>query len=115
MFVFRAANFTCRCKLKDVFCSAAMLGLAGARPETLVRHLPVIFDSIILLLVQPPKISGHTLNVGHTAFETLCLLLNNISVSEIASFYIIGTYAQSGLNHGYKLYFLLNLVTELLS
>lgn len=63
-----------------------MLGLAGARPETLVRHLPVIFDSIILLLVQPPKISGHTLAVGHTAFETLCLLLNNISVSKIVTF-----------------------------
>lgn len=58
-----------------------MLGLAGARPETLVQNLSVIFDIVIQLLVQPPKISGHTLNVGHTAFEALCLLLNNISVS----------------------------------
>lgn len=60
-----------------------MLGLAGARPETLVRNLPLIFDSIIQLLVQPPKISGHTLNVGHTSFEALCLLLNSISVRTI--------------------------------
>ncbi|KAK5645751.1 hypothetical protein RI129_004215 [Pyrocoelia pectoralis] len=58
---------------------AAMLGLSGARPETIIKNLPVIFDSIIQLLVQPPKISGHTINVGHTSFEAVCLLLNNIS------------------------------------
>lgn len=60
---------------------AAMLGLSGARPETIVRNLPWIFDCIIELLVQPPRLSGHTLNVGHTCFEALCLLLEKISVS----------------------------------
>ncbi|XP_076269946.1 dedicator of cytokinesis isoform X1 [Rhynchophorus ferrugineus] len=56
-----------------------ILGLSGARPETIVKHLPQIFDSIIELLVQPPRISGHTLNIGSTCFETLCMLLENIS------------------------------------
>lgn len=58
-----------------------MLGLSGAKPETIIRFLPVIFDSIIELLVQPPRLSGHTLNVGHTCFEAICYLLEKISVS----------------------------------
>ncbi|XP_060519679.1 dedicator of cytokinesis protein 7 isoform X2 [Cylas formicarius] len=57
----------------------AMLGLSGARPETIVKHLPQIFDAVIELLVQPPRISGHTLNIGHACFETLCLMLDNVS------------------------------------
>lgn len=65
---------------------ASMTGLAGARPETLVRNLPVIFDIVIQLLVQPPRISGHTLNVGHTSFEALCFLLENVSVSKFKIF-----------------------------
>lgn len=60
-----------------------MLGLSGAKPETIVRNLPLIFDCIIELLVQPPRLSGHTLNVGHTCFEALCLLLEKISVSSL--------------------------------
>ncbi|CAG9768957.1 unnamed protein product [Ceutorhynchus assimilis] len=66
--------------------TTSMLGLAGARPETIVKHLPQIFDSLIELLVQPPRISGHMINVGSTCFETLCLLLENISnLQELAS------------------------------
>ncbi|XP_050313244.1 dedicator of cytokinesis protein 7 isoform X2 [Anthonomus grandis grandis] len=65
---------------------SAMLSLAGARPETIVKHLPQIFDSIIELLVQPPRISGHLLNMGSTCFETLCLILENISnLQELSS------------------------------
>lgn len=60
---------------------ASMSSLSGARPETLIKFLPVIFDIVIQLLVQPPRISGHVLNIGQTAFEALCLLLENISVS----------------------------------
>lgn len=59
-----------------------MLGLSGARPETLVRHLPLIFDSVIQLLVQQPKISAHTMNdIEETAFGALCMILENINVS----------------------------------
>lgn len=60
-----------------------MLGLAGARAETIVRSLPLIFDSILELLVQPPRISGHTLNIGQATFEALCLLLENLSKIEL--------------------------------
>lgn len=59
--------------------TTAMLGLAGARPEITVKHLSQLFDNIIELLVQPPRISGHLINVGATCFETLCLLLDSIS------------------------------------
>ncbi|KAL1514145.1 hypothetical protein ABEB36_003452 [Hypothenemus hampei] len=59
--------------------TTAMLSLAGARPETIVKHLPQLFDNIIELLVRPPTISGHMINVGSPCFETLCLLLENIS------------------------------------
>lgn len=58
-----------------------MLGLSGCRPEVIVRNLPVVFDNVIQLLVQPPRISCHVLNVGQPSFEALCLLLENVSVS----------------------------------
>lgn len=61
---------------------SAMTGLAGARPETIVRHLPLIFDTIIQLLVQPPRLSDRTLNIGYVCFEAICLLLENISVKK---------------------------------
>ncbi|KAF5303063.1 hypothetical protein FQR65_LT08392 [Abscondita terminalis] len=79
---------------------ASMLGLSGARPEALIQNLTVIFDSIIQLLVQPPKISGHTINVGHTSFESLCLLLHNITslqellVDQHSRNYHLATYIQ---------------------
>lgn len=60
-----------------------MLGLSGAKPETIVKFLSVIFDQIIELLVQPPRLLGHTVNIGHTCFEALCSLLEKISVSTI--------------------------------
>ncbi|KAH1008877.1 hypothetical protein HUJ05_009380 [Dendroctonus ponderosae] len=66
--------------------TTAMLGLAGARPEAIVKHLPQIFDNIVELLVQPPRVSGHMINVGSTCFETLCLLLENVSnIQELPS------------------------------
>ena len=58
-----------------------MLCLANARPELIIQNLPIIFNSIIQLLVQPPTISGHILNVGNNAFEALCLVLNRLSVN----------------------------------
>lgn len=57
-----------------------MLGLAGAKPESIVKNLPLIFDNVLELLVQPPRISGHILNIGQTTFDAFCLLLENISV-----------------------------------
>lgn len=69
-----------------------MLGLSGARPETIVRYLPLIFDSIIQLMVQPPRLSGHTLNIGNICFEAICLLLENIAVSIFLFFFIKNVY-----------------------
>ncbi|CAH0558208.1 unnamed protein product [Brassicogethes aeneus] len=85
----------------------AMIGLSGARPEMIVRHLPLIFDTVVQLLVQPPRISGHTLNIGHICFEALCLLLENISnlqelsVDQHGRNSLLGTYIQyqSNLPH----------------
>ncbi|XP_022913566.1 dedicator of cytokinesis protein 7 [Onthophagus taurus] len=58
---------------------SSMIGLENAQPEAIIRNLTVILDSIIQLLVQPPKVSGHILNVRNTSFEALCLLLDKIS------------------------------------
>ncbi|XP_044752960.1 dedicator of cytokinesis protein 7 [Coccinella septempunctata] len=84
--------------------SAAMLGLSGAKPETIIRHLPLIFDLVIQLLVQPPRLSNQTLNIGHTAFETLCLLLEvisnvpDLSVDQHSRNALLATYIQYQCN-----------------
>ncbi|XP_017773052.1 PREDICTED: dedicator of cytokinesis protein 7 [Nicrophorus vespilloides] len=58
----------------------SITGLAGARPESIIQNLPVIFDSIIQLIMQPPRISGvDLLKIENVSFEALCLLLENIS------------------------------------
>lgn len=59
----------------------AMTELGAAKPEAIVKNLPVTLDTLLRVMVQPPSISGHVLSVGHTTFEALCLLLNKISVS----------------------------------
>ncbi|KAK9712392.1 C2 domain in Dock180 and Zizimin protein [Popillia japonica] len=58
---------------------SALSGLTAARPENVVRNLPVVLNSIIQLLVQPPKVSGHVLNLGNGAFEAICILLDSIA------------------------------------
>ncbi|KAJ8930196.1 hypothetical protein NQ314_017036 [Rhamnusium bicolor] len=89
---------------------AAVLGLSGARPETIVRHLPLIFDNIVELLVQPPRLSGHTLNVGHTCFEALCSLLEKMSnlqelpVDQHSRNALLATYVQFQCNMPHPLF-----------
>ncbi|CAG9827394.1 unnamed protein product [Diabrotica balteata] len=89
---------------------AAMLGLSGAKPETIVKYLPIIFDNIIELLVQPPRLSGHTLNVGHTCFEAICSLLDKISnvqelpVDQHGRNQLLATYIQYQCNMPHPLY-----------
>lgn len=65
---------------------SSMSGLAGAKPELIVQNLPLIFDSIIQLLVQPPRLAEKTLNIAHIAFEALCLLLERIQVKKYQFF-----------------------------
>lgn len=59
----------------------ALSELGDARPEALVKNLPLILDTLLKVLVQPPSVGGHIMNVGPTVFEALCTMLNNISVS----------------------------------
>lgn len=58
-----------------------MVALSGAKPEVIVRFLPLVFDNLLQLLVQPPRIGSHILNVGQPSFEAICLILDSISVS----------------------------------
>lgn len=59
----------------------ALSELSEAKPEALVKNLPLMLDTLLKVLVQPPSIGGHVMNVGPTVFEALCTLLNNVSVS----------------------------------
>lgn len=59
----------------------ALSELSESRPEALVKNLPLMLDTLLKVLVQPPTINGHVINVGPPIFEALCTLLNNVSVS----------------------------------
>ncbi|CAH1183209.1 unnamed protein product [Phaedon cochleariae] len=89
---------------------AAMLGLSGANPETIIKFLPLIFDCIMELLVQPPRLSGHMLNVGHVCFEAICSLLDKISnvqelsVDQHGRNQLLATYIQYQCNMPHPLY-----------
>lgn len=61
---------------------SAMTDLSLSKPEALVKNLPILLDTLLKVMVNPPQISNHVLSVGHTTFEALCSLLNNISVCE---------------------------------
>nr|CAH7724340.1 unnamed protein product [Callosobruchus chinensis] len=88
----------------------AMLGLSGAKPETIVKFLPVIFDMILELLVQPPRVSGQTVNIGYTCFEALCYLLDKLSnlpelsVDQHHRNHLLATYIQYQCNMPHPLY-----------
>nr|CAI5841828.1 unnamed protein product [Callosobruchus analis] len=88
----------------------AMLGLSGAKPETIVKFLPVIFDMILELLVQPPRVSGQTVNIGYTCFEALCYLLDKLSnlpelsVDQHHRNNLLATYIQYQCNMPHPLY-----------
>lgn len=61
----------------------ALSEISEARPEVLVKNLPLMLDALLKVLVQPPAINGHVINVGPSVFEALCTLLNNVSVSSL--------------------------------
>lgn len=65
-----------------------MVGLAAAKPEIVIRNLPQLFDSVIKLLVQPPRIGNQILSVGQPSFDALCLLLENIAVSSVVYLFL---------------------------
>jgi len=62
---------------------SAILDLAHAKSEPLVKFLPVILDKLILLMVKPPVVGNQMMNIGQTVFEALAMLVKNMtSLSE---------------------------------
>jgi hypothetical protein len=58
-----------------------MLDLNHAKPEPLVKFLPLILNKLILLMVKPPSVLGQVMNIGQTAFEAIAMLVRNVTVS----------------------------------
>ncbi|XP_017855271.1 dedicator of cytokinesis protein 7 [Drosophila busckii] len=51
-----------------------LLDIEHANRESLVRHLPLVLDKLVELLVTSHKIGGQNLTIGSTVFEVLCLV-----------------------------------------
>jgi hypothetical protein len=60
-----------------------MLELNHAKPEPLVRFLPLILNKLIQLMVKPPSVLGQVMNTGQTAFEAIAMLVRNVTVSAV--------------------------------
>jgi hypothetical protein len=50
-----------------------------ARMEPLVRFLPLVLDKLLLLMVKPPAVAGHVLNVTQAAFTAIGTVVNKIT------------------------------------
>ncbi|XP_046985251.1 dedicator of cytokinesis protein 7 [Schistocerca americana] len=59
---------------------SSILELTHSKSEPLVKFLPVVINKLLLLMVRPPTVAGQILNVGHTSFEAMAMLVRNISV-----------------------------------
>ena len=55
--------------------------LNHAKPEPLVKFLPLILNKLIQLLVKPPSVLGQVMNTGQTVFEAIAMLVRNVTVS----------------------------------
>jgi len=53
--------------------------LPRARLEPLSRFLPLVLDKLLLLMVRPPSVSGHVLNVSAAAFNAIAAVVNKIA------------------------------------
>ncbi|KAG8238879.1 hypothetical protein J437_LFUL018440, partial [Ladona fulva] len=58
----------------------SILDLNHAKLDPLVNFLPLIFDKLIFLMVKPPSVGGQLMNIGPTTFETIAMLVQNISL-----------------------------------
>ena len=50
-----------------------------ARLEPLVKFLPLVLDKLLLLMVKPPSVAGHVLNVTQAAFAAIASVVNKIT------------------------------------
>ncbi len=55
--------------------------LPRARLEPLSRFLPLVLDKLLLLMVRPPSVAGHVLNVAQAAFAAVAAIVNKISTA----------------------------------
>lgn len=61
----------------------ALLEIASAEREPLVKNLHLVLDKLIELLVTAYKIGGQPLSLGSTVFEMLCMVSANLSVGTL--------------------------------
>ncbi|XP_023165795.2 dedicator of cytokinesis protein 7 isoform X2 [Drosophila hydei] len=57
-----------------------LLDIEHANRESLVKHLPLVLDKLIELLVTTHKVGGQTMCLGSTVFEVLCLVSARLSI-----------------------------------
>nr|XP_039268691.1 dedicator of cytokinesis protein 7-like [Styela clava] len=72
-----------------------------AKLEPLVHFLHVILNKFVQLLVRPPVINGHVINLGTTCFESLALL--SVRLHQSLEF-DVNEHGQSNLLHSYASY-----------
>ncbi|XP_052757856.1 dedicator of cytokinesis protein 7 [Galleria mellonella] len=53
--------------------------LPTANVEVLARYLPVVLDKLLRLLVAPPALAGHTLNIAQDVFTCLAHIFTEIT------------------------------------
>ncbi|XP_026738533.1 dedicator of cytokinesis protein 7 isoform X1 [Trichoplusia ni] len=58
---------------------ASISELPTASVETVSRYLPVLLDKLLRLLLAPPALAGHTLNIAQDVFTCLAHLFTDIS------------------------------------
>ncbi|XP_050551818.1 dedicator of cytokinesis protein 7 isoform X1 [Spodoptera frugiperda] len=58
---------------------ASITELPTASVEVLARYLPVVLDKLLHLLVAPPALAGHTLNIAQDVFTCLAHIFTDIS------------------------------------
>lgn len=63
--------------------------LPKARLEPLSRFLPLVLDKLFLLMVRPPCVAGHVLNVGQAAFNAIAAVVNRISSAVRTSLFVV--------------------------
>ncbi|CAF1621232.1 unnamed protein product, partial [Didymodactylos carnosus] len=49
-----------------------------ANPEALVHFFYILFDKLLYLLIRPPVLNGHIVNIGQTCFESLARIVQRI-------------------------------------
>lgn len=49
--------------------------------EPLIKHLPVILDKLLELMVTTYKVGGETLTLDTTVFTAICQISNKLGVS----------------------------------